>query len=638
MSRKLFIILTILFGLIYSSLNFKAINFAIGDTLMTPVAPLYTTMVFPDPDSNMWLGLANEAHAKGLLRIHHTQQDGLLGVEKDGVLTSVQGRPVHWASPLMWLLQLSGATYSKLAHIPFPQGLELSIPYLLAGVMLLFFILGTLLAGKVFGYPIGLLVGTCIFTGLRTWQQLTVVDHHFFINFCQFILFLAAFGVILRKGRSLAIISGLAAGFGIWISAINMVPSIICFAAMIVAQAWIAPNDARPKYWRYWGVSAALIAFLGYLIEYSPHFPPLHLETNNLFYTFTLLALGEALYQWCNYKQGREVPWANCALAGIGMAAPALALLMWGSRVSTFFDPFLARLLSIISECQPVQPNGIVSSFAPVVLGSIGTICFLYWLWQKDKKKEALSLAVVCTVFFVTAFLLLSSMNRWAALFELTPILIIALGINITKNQFKEITIALAAILILQTGMNAITVKQGITKIKSKGYGSALHKTKLLRLLATDIAKDAQATKTPIRLGVMPLDDSVYLGYLLGPESLTASRFYEEDNEQMQQQLAAFMSLEPSELEQYCKLHNLTYLILSTQPSPQLGFALYGTRGTTTAPIFNFLTITEKKHPKWLTFVKDYEGMELYKVNKEILENIKNDTLPSEQVPTKKLL
>ncbi|HTO04853.1 MAG TPA: hypothetical protein VL069_14170 [Opitutus sp.] len=324
------------------------------------------TMVYPARwvDGQHWIMQTQRMLATREWRLRHVDDDN-----------APLGRPVHWASPFRWWLGICAMIDHTISGEPVGSAVEraalVANPALLA-VLLLGLV--PWVAGRFGGIAAAFLalamVGSPPFLALFAPDNM---DHHGLIEACLMVsvvaLLVGGCGWTRRgiesadaahwlptelQARRAFTISGVAGGFGLWISAAGMIPVLVGIGVGALVNAWLGKNAwefARfdEQLWRRWGTVGGITAFLCYLLEYFPAHLGWRLEVNHPLYALAWLGGGEVLAQWTSWlsRHRRErAPFSRLRLGAalVAMAAPAGVVAAGGGQVFAVADPFLWSL------------------------------------------------------------------------------------------------------------------------------------------------------------------------------------------------------------------------------------------------------------------------------------------------------
>lgn len=165
-----------------------------------------------------------------------------------------------------------------------------------------------------------------------------------------------------RRMRRFFILSGLAGGFGLWISVGIQLPVLVGTLAGALIAAAVNRGDASRKLvagsavppWRAWACSGAAASLLGYLAEYFPGHLTMQLEVNHPLYALGWLGAGELLVRAIAWIQGakRGWTWRDGAVAALAVIAIAAIPITATIQRSDFFaqERQLAPRLSVASD------------------------------------------------------------------------------------------------------------------------------------------------------------------------------------------------------------------------------------------------------------------------------------------------
>ena len=313
--------------------------------------------ILPNPflDGYLWLDHAEHLSTGGGFRVRETTFDN-----------APAGRPMHWSSlPIWWLIALG-----TVAGGPLVDGIERAAP-LMGPILLALALPGlALLAARAFGVIGAFLMSLALVGAFPLAETFCAgnVDHHGFILVCTLGTLLALCVAMREQGagdarsaQRWAIGSAIAAGVGLWLSAVttSMVLIGVAVGALFSGAGSSGRGIASPlpaPVWRAWGSAGALASLAAYLVEYFPTHLGLRLEVNHPLYALAFLGAGELLALLSELRTGVRPPrrGVRLALALAAIDALPLAIVLGGARVYELSDPFLWRLHQDIEEFRPL--------------------------------------------------------------------------------------------------------------------------------------------------------------------------------------------------------------------------------------------------------------------------------------------
>lgn len=373
-------------------------------------------------DGAHWAMQTQSQLARGDLRVRFVDYDN-----------APHGREVHWASPLRaWLAALAGidrALGARPLGVAVERAALWSGPLMLALALPLLFLwtrralspaaaaLFPLMAIAFHPFAIDFLAGRA--------------DHHGLANLAALTCVLAFAVGDLKPSSASHRLSAVAAGIGLWISAVTLVPVLIGLGLGVVAAAYAfrrspdaPPSLADPDRLRTWAAAGALVSFGAYLLETVPGPFPLRLEVNHPWYALAWWGAGETLAFVVARLRGLSLPRAMAVRAAIGAAAlvslPA-AVLLTRAGTYTVADPFLLALHNEhIAEFQSLLriagTQGLTLAVAGLVLPLLAWTAPLLLLGRRELPAgRRAALAVVCLPGLIATLLGLLQV-RWLGL------------------------------------------------------------------------------------------------------------------------------------------------------------------------------------------------------------------------------
>jgi len=268
--------------------------------------------LFIEQDSYLWLGYAIDHQAAGTWRMPRwTQRDN-----------PPAGRPVHWASPYLWLLRGAGAGVAAVGDLSPTRALEVGSQGIGPGLHLLVVLVGATLLGRRFGWLAGGGFALAMAFQLQSmWDYHALRPDHQALYLAAAVLsvvLLLAGGLgtcpttgespaAMHRRRSWFVAAAVVAALGVWVSAIASVTLnlLVIGAVGLITLRPRGPGTAAdhdPQVWRWWGWSGALACLAAWLIEYAPALPLQRLEVNHPIYALQWLAGGELLRLWTRWR------------------------------------------------------------------------------------------------------------------------------------------------------------------------------------------------------------------------------------------------------------------------------------------------------------------------------------------------
>jgi len=278
------------------------------------------------------------------------------------------GREVHSASPYRWWLGLVAWIDHTLSGRLIGQSVEQAALWSGPLLHLLLLLGSTMYATRRFGAKSAALLslGLAVLFPLAGEFLPGVPDDHGLAILCAW-----GSGLLLVAGlnghRFSFILSGVAGGLGLWVSATTQVPVLAAIgggALLLSFHERISSSPAAgkgnmPLPWNNWALAGALTSLLAYLAEYYPGHLEMRLEVNHPLYGLAWIGLGQLLVLVESWRSGqtgwnrRTVFTALCALAGL--AALPVAMALTDSPAFLVANPQANRLTNLLNG--PVAPN-----------------------------------------------------------------------------------------------------------------------------------------------------------------------------------------------------------------------------------------------------------------------------------------
>ena len=337
---------------------------------------------FFDNDSYYWITFARQMAETGEWRIRHTHADN-----------APYGREVHWSQSVMWLL----VGFGYVRHLMTGEAMFTAIEGASIWVnpfLLVFFMVGFswlisrrmgVVAGAFFaltlvtlpdinwifnpfhvghhGLHVAFSLGTvlCLVLGGLGWvkKRLTEGPPERSDRALGFFKPLELQGK--AQARRYFAAAGIFTGLGLWIGATVQFFTIGALAVGSVTLACFMPaslTDERSEYvpelWRVWGLYAAVVGFIFYLVEYFPSHMAMRLEVNHPFYILSVFCVGELMVQLTRWRlrgwQGGVVGSLKLAALVGGVALVPVLILFGPAQWHHLRDAQMARQHQFILE------------------------------------------------------------------------------------------------------------------------------------------------------------------------------------------------------------------------------------------------------------------------------------------------
>lgn len=296
------------------------------------------------------------------------------------------GREVHWNSAWAWTIAGAGWIHQLFTGEPMTSAVEKATFWLAPSILLALIILLSTWATRRAGLIAGVLVIVAMTAHDRIFEGFfpSYVDHHGLLTVSVLGMIMGAvfmgggwwqerrLGTLAMLPRSpeiartAAMFSAFSGACGLWVSAASAIPPIAivgCAGVLaIVAQGRAALAQGvtfDPTTWRIWGRTGFAVSLFFYLLEYFPNHLSMRLEPNHPLHDLAWLGAGELIAEfgqrWLGAKEDRWKRLQQLVLPLIGVALAPAAILIGGTRVLSFIDPFMSRLHSgYIQEFLPL--------------------------------------------------------------------------------------------------------------------------------------------------------------------------------------------------------------------------------------------------------------------------------------------
>lgn len=293
------------------------------------------------------------------------------------------GRQVHWNSAFAWWLLALGRIESACTG----QDLDRSIEHMGMWANPILLAITVLVLGMTAARRFGVATAALLACGMVSCPLFNegfgpaYPDHHGLINLCALLTFVglawAGLGWI-GKGPAVflsttptqvrhgAIISAIAAGAGIWISAVSQSLILLSIALGVMVSIWLLSGQVRDAglhyqrgFWRTWGRVGAITALGFWLLEYFPGWMAMRLEVNHPLYALAFWSGGEILELAClgfdpEPTKASPFRWGAALAWSVGLAALPLAVLIGGVGWYMPMDHFLLEIHRHIIEFQSI--------------------------------------------------------------------------------------------------------------------------------------------------------------------------------------------------------------------------------------------------------------------------------------------
>ena len=379
------------------------------------------TPFFRCADSYYWTSYAREMIETGKLRVRSTAMDNA----PDG------RRNWGWASLNAWYLVALAKVWSLFAGTSLPEAL---LPAALWSNPILYALM--LAAILIFGLTTNRLpaaAGAIFLFGVspRVYDDFSyaVPGHHGWHDLACFAALVSlAIAIRKRNSRRWFVAAGLAAAFALWIGATQQAFGLAAAGLGALAGMFVRRENRveatvdfpAAECWRIFGFSAALAAFLLYLLEYAPGPFAMRLEVNHPLYALAFLLGGEFL---CRAQRVLLSPtgWNRNDLGwlvatGAGLTGIVAAVFLGPPEWHAMRQPLMQRLHHEIAEFQPVtQWYG--SDWVLVVGAPMLCMAAALWrAWVRGLTMRERAALFVCAAPCLVAIALSFVQLRWAGI------------------------------------------------------------------------------------------------------------------------------------------------------------------------------------------------------------------------------
>ena len=426
---------------------------------------------FLDNDSYDWVALARQMVLAEQWRVRYTLIDN-----------TPYGREVHWSQSVMWLLVGSG----YVAHLLTGEHMMAAIERASVWINPCLFAIFAAGFSWVIAMRMGVVAGTAFLLMSVSLPDLgwafhaLHLGHHGLHLACSFgtvlCLVLGGMGWIRRDckangggclsfyqplqapdrklARNYFIAAGAFTGLGLWIGATVQFFSIAGLALAGVVLALLMPLDLTdedaeysPELWRMWGMVAASVGGVCYLIEYAPSHFSMRLEVNNPFLILSILCVGEMMVHLTRRGGGSDR--TKRILLGAGALLFPLIVVLGLPQWHSFRNVEMRRLLNIIVEFLSYRnlnrgsplADWFTQHYGLLPVSIIGALVLARS--QRTLLCEWASLWISFCVCLLSLFLSLAQV-RWAGLHAVVVLWMAVLVSHVAWRHFPEYRLGLA--------------------------------------------------------------------------------------------------------------------------------------------------------------------------------------------------
>jgi len=539
-------------------------------------APLLTfSRLLADTDHAAWLMHSREALVKNKWIVRHISWDG-----------HPEGRDMHWSSLLVWLGRLGGEIGASTFKLHPNDALESAQPIVFGLFSLLLLWAGAILSVQAFGLRYGsLLYLALVFSDALLWNQLHPLffDHHGVIGFFICIYYGSLLKLLLQPSRTAALVGGIAAGLGLWVSALSSAPAIVApligYGGYLAVQRLRHRSQQAPAWpWIWWGSACAATSLLTYLVEYSTAHT-LRLEVNSPLYAMAMfgggiLLAGLAKWQNTTWKPTHK-QWAIGATALLMVSLPFGTLFLFREEIFTLLLPFWERYPHIVNEGQ-ATPVG------TAIFWGIGALTFFLALGGVIFCPSQVLTRIIFPFLFACAIYFGLLLGSRRILFSFLTLATFATFIPIYLPPANQIWVYLRKILV---GLMILQITVGVLKawqsslIEGRfGLSAVLEESNQLRNVSEDIIRDSRSQRRKVHIIASSPDTGTFLAYYTGGK--IKAGIYWESMAQQQELLEAMFTESPKTAEKILRRPEFDYLVLGT--NKQLlpwGYVLKGLPG-----------------------------------------------------------
>ncbi|HUL55376.1 MAG TPA: hypothetical protein VLT60_00165 [Usitatibacter sp.] len=317
----------------------------------TPLKQIYPAFA---ADAQTWVRYSLSLLEGDSIRLRHTDIDN-----------APDGREVHWNSAWAWTIAGAGRIQQAASGGPIESAVEKATIWLGPATLLLLVVLVSSWISR----RAGALAGVFLAAAMVLHERLL---EGFFASYCDHhgLLTVSVLGLVLgaaamnagwssrETARSGAIFSAVSGALGVWVSAASVIPAIAFVGASAAAASVLLGKAASERgetfdadAWVLWGRLGAALCLAFYLFEYFPQYLGWRLEVNHPLYALAWWGGGELVARvGARRFAPRDLLWPALAI----LAAP-LAVVVFGARVMSLADPFLAQLHRLfIGEFEPL--------------------------------------------------------------------------------------------------------------------------------------------------------------------------------------------------------------------------------------------------------------------------------------------
>lgn len=379
-------------------------------------------------DTAHWIIQTQDMIQRGDWRLHHVDSDN-----------APKGREVHWAAPYHWWL----ATLAWVDHTLSgrPIGISVERAALLAGPVLLILFLAVAIPfiARRFSPTAAVLVGFGSMAAYPFYVDFLPghADHHGLINILAMSMVLFIVLGSRNSGRKWFILSAIAGGLAMWLSAATATPVLVGLGCGMLAAAWFGRSSPAPVVWmrdprlfRLWGWVGGGVSLAAYVFEYFPGGFGMRLEVNHPLYSLAWIGAGEAL---CAVVQALRVGLKGVsrtdrirAVAGVaGILVLPLTLAATHATTFALSDPIVWRIHKLyITEIQALPSHyasKLIGQWIGIALPTLLLVPTLLKAFSRSTSRESRAMLLLVWTPAALGWLMGWAQVRWLGLaFALT--------------------------------------------------------------------------------------------------------------------------------------------------------------------------------------------------------------------------
>jgi hypothetical protein len=585
-------------------------------TVSADSLPLQRAVPSDYADAQTWVRHALALQEGGGWQLRHTDIDN-----------APAGRDVHWNSAFAHAVSVAGRIESTVTGRALPRATEQALAWFNLPVLMVVVIgFSAWIAARA-----GAAAGVLVAFGMvgHNWFYLgfapNYVDHHGLLTASTFGVVLGALfmgagwwmpaadasGLLPSSraaARRAAIASAWCGGFGMWISAASVIPTVAIVGAGGLAAGWFAYERATESgaeldadLWRLWSRAGAAVTFVAYLLEYAPSHMGLRLEANHPLYALAWLGGGELVAQALEYRTARRraPAWRVAAAIACVIAAP-LTIALMGSRVFVPLDPHVSDVHAGIAEFLSLP--AFVRTFGAGVLWRFAVALALLLpvaATVRARRADRIPLVFASVVTLASVMLAVWQTRWWMNASGAELCLLLAASAVIARHWSSRARWALVL------GITAVFVEQRVAGIIDKRgdvRDQAMTPADAMEPLFRDVAATIRASQ-PAGEVVLLTNPNASTGIGYFGRFKTLGTLYWENADGLAAAASIFSARTDDEARALMRTHGVTHVAMISRDNflrAYLDYARPGSAPDAISETFGYRLLMEGKAPPWL--------------------------------------